>query len=227
MRIELRNIGKFYQDADKRLQILDRVNFVFPEDGAVAIVGRSGIGKSTLLHILGALDRPSEGSVLIGETDLASLDREELAVFRGRSIGFVFQGHHLLPEFSALENVAMPLTILGVSDKESHKTAHALLERVGLSRRMHHRPSQLSGGEQQRVAVARALVTKPGVILADEPTGSLDPGTASEVKELLLEIRKETKSIMIVVTHSEEFAKSMDLVLEMSPGGRLDVRHSA
>ncbi|MFO0415774.1 MAG: ABC transporter ATP-binding protein [Pseudomonadota bacterium] len=221
MRIILQNLTKSYRDADRELTVINQVNFSFPESGSVAIIGRSGIGKSTLLHLLGGLDMPSSGSVSYGDAELSSMSSDARAAFRARNIGFIFQFHHLLPEFSALENVAMPLTIGGVSDAEALELSAGLLKRLGLSSREGHLPSQLSGGEQQRVAIARALVARPRVVLADEPTGNLDVRTAQEVQEIVLEMNRELKNVLIIVTHNNELARSMDLVVEMMPGGAL------
>jgi lipoprotein-releasing system ATP-binding protein len=221
MRIILQNLTKSYRDADRELTVINQVNFSFPESGSVAIIGRSGIGKSTLLHLLGGLDMPSSGYVSYGDAELSSMSSDARAAFRARNIGFIFQFHHLLPEFSALENVAMPLTIGGVSDAEALELSAGLLKRLGLSSREGHLPSQLSGGEQQRVAIARALVARPRVVLADEPTGNLDVRTAQEVQEIVLEMNRELKNVLIIVTHNNELARSMDLVVEMMPGGAL------
>jgi lipoprotein-releasing system ATP-binding protein len=195
----------------------------------VAIVGRSGIGKSTLLHLLGGLDVPSKGSISLAGVNVGSLSTDDRAAFRGRTVGFVFQFHHLLPEFTAQENVAMPLIIRGVGRREAHRDAAVILERVGLADRMSHRPGELSGGEGQRVAIARALVGKPPILLADEPTGSLDVTTAEEVRRLFGEVSREDGRLTVVVTHSKELAKSMDVVYEMLPGGALvpSEQHSA
>jgi lipoprotein-releasing system ATP-binding protein len=193
----------------------------FPSRSSVAIVGKSGIGKSTLLHLLGGLDRPSGGSILYDGLDIAGLSGDDLSAFRGRRVGFIFQFHHLLPEFTARENVAMPLVIAGLPERDANERAQAMIARVGLSDRADHLPGQLSGGEQQRVAIARAVVGNPAVVLADEPTGSLDVHTARGVRELLAEIHQESESTLVAVTHSMEFARTMDLVMEMAPGGAL------
>jgi lipoprotein-releasing system ATP-binding protein len=221
MRIEIRNLTKRYQDADRTLTVIEGVSFSFPESGSVAILGRSGIGKSTLLHLLGGLDVPSEGTVRYGDTVVSALSPDDRAAFRARRVGFIFQFHHLLPEFSALENVAMPLVIAAEEPRIAEQRAAALLERVGLRDRMHHLPSQLSGGEQQRVAIARALVTEPEVVLADEPTGNLDVNTAAQVQDLLIEMNRQQKNTLIVVTHSYDLARTLGMAVEMLPGGRL------
>ena len=221
MRIRLENLTKSYQDADRELTVIRDLTFSFPEKGSVAIIGRSGIGKSTLMHLLGGLDVPTRGRVMYGDRAVSELSSDERAAFRASKVGFIFQFHHLLPEFSALENVAMPLTIAGVSDGEAFDVAAELLVRMGLKDRMEHRPSQLSGGEQQRVAIARALVAQPRVVLADEPTGNLDVATAAEVQSIVLELNRELENTLIVVTHNQDLARSMDLVIEMLPGGEL------
>ena len=201
--------------------MINDLTFAFPDRGSVAIIGRSGTGKSTLMHLLGALDSPTSGTVRYGDVLVSSLSSDERAAFRAHNIGFIFQFHHLLPEFNARENVALPLIMNGVSDSEAQQSATELLEKVGLSQRVTHLPSQLSGGEQQRVAIARALVARPKVILADEPTGNLDIVTASEIQQLLLNINREYQSTLIIVTHNHELARSLDVVVEMLPGGAL------
>jgi len=226
MKVEIERLSKRYRDADRELTVINDLSFYFPEMGSVAIIGRSGTGKSTLMHLLGGLDLPSSGCVKYGGVNLSAMASDERAAFRAKNIGFVFQFHHLLPEFSALENVALPLVMSGISDGESKEAAAALLEKVGLSSRKGHLPSQLSGGEQQRVAIARALVAKPRVILADEPTGNLDIETAAGVQKLLLEMNRDQGSTLIIVTHNHELARSLDTVVEMLPGGELVDRRS-
>ena len=221
LRIEARAISKGFRDAENQLLVIDNMSYSFPHSGTVAITGRSGIGKSTLLHLLGGLERPSSGSILYDGEDISQLNVEQLAQFRGKNVGFIFQFHHLLGEFSALENVAMPLIILRIAKEEALSRARELLRKVGLESRLHHRPGQLSGGEQQRVSIARALISKPRVVLADEPTGNLDIRTAREVQELLKQMNSELGNLMIIVTHLDELAAGMDCVLEMAPGGRL------
>jgi lipoprotein-releasing system ATP-binding protein len=221
MQIRLEGLTKSYQDADRELTVISDLSFTFPPKGSVAIIGRSGIGKSTLMHLLGGLDVPTQGRVLYDEIEVSGLSSDERAAFRARKVGFIFQFHHLLPEFSAVENVAMPLIIAGVADEEAFDVSAELLGRMGLKSRVSHRPSQLSGGEQQRVAIARALIAKPRVVLADEPTGNLDVSTAAEVQSIVLELNKELGNTLIIVTHNQELARSMDLVVEMMPGGKL------
>jgi lipoprotein-releasing system ATP-binding protein len=183
-----------------------------------AIVGPSGVGKSTLLHLLGGLERPTAGAIRYGETDLAVLSDADLARFRNRRVGFVFQFHHLLPEFSALENVMMPLLIRRCQTAEARTRSVALLGRVGLAARLRHRPGELSGGEQQRVAIARALIGEPAVLLADEPTGNLDTKTGNEVFELMRELNRERHLTCVFITHNEDLARRTDRVLRMLDG---------
>ncbi len=221
MRVEINKLTKRYKDADRDLTVINDLTFTFPDRGSVAIIGRSGTGKSTLMHLLGALDTPTSGTVRYGDVLVSSLSSDERAAFRAHNVGFIFQFHHLLPEFNAQENVALPLIMNGVSESEAQQRATELLEKVGLSQRSTHLPSQLSGGEQQRVAIARALVARPKVILADEPTGNLDIVTASEIQQLLLNMNREYQSTLIIVTHNHELARSLDVVVEMLPGGAL------
>lgn len=221
MRIEVEGLTKRYRDADRELSVINNLSFSFPDKGSVAIIGRSGTGKSTLMHLLGALDTPTAGSVRYNGQDISALSSDARAAFRAKNVGFIFQFHHLLPEFSALENVALPLVMSGVIEPEANERAEALLTKVGLAQRISHLPSQLSGGEQQRVAIARALVARPAVVLADEPTGNLDISTAAEVQGLLLQINREQGSTLIIVTHNHELAESLDMVVEMEPGGAL------
>ena len=208
--VDARGLVKEFTDGPRTVRVLSGVDFGIAAGETVAIVGESGVGKSTLLHLLGGLERPTAGSVAIGGVDLAEQNERELARFRNREIGFVFQFHHLLPDFTALENVAMPDLIAGESQAVAYERASAVLERVGLAERMTHRPGELSGGEQLRVAVARAVVRKPGLVLADEPTGNLDPDTGDEVERLLLDLNRENGTTCIVVTHSARLAAAMD-----------------
>jgi lipoprotein-releasing system ATP-binding protein len=184
----------------------------------VAIVGESGVGKSTLLHILGTLDRPTGGEVWFDGENLTSKSDRDLAHFRNREIGFIFQFHHLLPDFTALENVMMPALIGRTSADAARRRAGHLLDRVGLAERLEHRPGELSGGEQQRVAVARALVQEPRAVLADEPTGNLDPATGEGVQNLLMELNREHNITLVVVTHSATLASAMDRTLRLTAG---------
>jgi lipoprotein-releasing system ATP-binding protein len=212
--IQGKNITKKFGE----LSVLQGVDISIAAGGVVSLVGPSGSGKSTLLHILGTLDRPDLGSVEIQGTEVTKLSRNELAAFRNRSIGFVFQFHHLLPEFSALENVCIPGWLGKRSKTEVKREAAALLELMGLSSRADHRPNQLSGGEQQRVAVARALINKPAVIFADEPTGNLDTTTAGELHRLFFDLRDQFKQTFLIVTHNEELAALSDRCLRIRDG---------
>jgi lipoprotein-releasing system ATP-binding protein len=200
------------------LKVLDGIDLEIRKGEMLAIVGASGVGKSTLLHILGGLDHPTSGKVLYSGVDIFSMDSDRISRFRNEHIGFVFQFHHLLPEFSALENVMMPALIRGVPRMEAAETASRVLNDVGLGGRAEHRPGELSGGEQQRVAVARALMLNPDVVLADEPTGNLDAHTGESVHELLKKINKERGVTFIIVTHNDKLALRADRILRMGEG---------
>lgn len=200
------------------LTVVDDVSLTIKEGELVAITGPSGAGKSTLLHLLGALDKPDGGSVHMMGTDIFRLPAQKQAAFRNQNLGFVFQFHHLLPELTALENVSVPLWIAGKSRKETTTLAMEMLEKVGMQHRATHQPAQLSGGEQQRIAIARALVNNPKVILADEPTGNLDSANAQKVHELFLALRKEMGQTFVMVTHNEELANQTDRILHMRDG---------
>lgn len=201
-----------------QLPILKNINVSFAENEMVAIVGPSGAGKSTLLHLLGTLDTADSGSILFNNKDLSKLKAKELNKLRNEEFGFIFQFHHLLPEFSAIENVCIPGWIAEQSMSQTRKRAAELLEIVGLSHRLEHKPSELSGGEQQRVAIARALMNNAKVIFADEPTGNLDTQNALQINELFKELKKEFKQTFIIVTHNEELAKSADRIIHMKDG---------
>jgi lipoprotein-releasing system ATP-binding protein len=219
--LEARDLEKVFVGGDgSELEILRGVALSVGSGEAVSIVGASGAGKSTLLHILGALDRPTAGEVLLGGRPVAGLDDEALATVRNRHVGFVFQFHHLLREFTALENVMMPALVGGAALGEARTRARDLLEAVGVSHREDHKPRQLSGGEQQRVAVARALVNRPLVLLADEPSGNLDTQTSDRLHDLLFELREERGLSMVLVTHNRELAERADRTLLLA-GGRL------
>ncbi|MGD2010375.1 MAG: ABC transporter ATP-binding protein [Desulfobacterales bacterium] len=205
----LRDLSKSYNGSGARIDILKRVNFDLVAGETLAVVGASGIGKSTLLHVLGTLDRPDSGRLFFKDQDVLRYDDKTLARFRNESIGFVFQFHHLLSEFSALENTMMPVLIRGRSKSAAQDAAEAILVRVGLKDRLHHRVTKLSGGEQQRVALARALVLRPALLLADEPTGNLDQGNSKQVHELLMELNRELHMTLVVVTHNLELAALM------------------
>lgn len=212
------NVSKVFHGDGENLEIFSGLDLDVPASQSLAILGASGSGKSTLLHLMGALDKPSSGRILFQGQDLSSLSPVEQAAFRNRSLGFVFQFHHLLPEFSTLENVAMPGLIAALPRNEVEKRAKELLDRVGLSHRLEHRPATLSGGERQRAAIARALLMKPTVILADEPTGNLDENTGKQVGDLLFELNRELGMTMIIVTHNHELAVRMDRALELRAG---------
>ncbi len=216
-------VCKTYQEGELQTQVLKGVSFDIQKGELVSIIGSSGSGKSTLLHILGALDEASSGNVEFLGQDLASLHSNKQAKIRNQHLGFVYQFHHLLADFSALENVAMPLLIGGAKVSDAKATAKSLLERVGLSHRLDHRPSELSGGERQRVAIARALVNKPDLVLADEPTGNLDHKTALSIYDLMRELNQESGTAFLVVTHDGELAAKMDRQMHMQDGLLLDV----
>lgn len=202
--------------------VVNDVSFTVQKGEIVSIVGPSGAGKSTLLHIMGALDKPDSGNVQIQGTDIFSLPARKQAAFRNKQLGFVFQFHHLLPEFSAVENVCMPLWIANVNKKEAIKRATEMLQIVGLGSRLNNKPSELSGGEQQRVAIARALVTRPSVIMADEPTGNLDSANAQAVHELFLQLRKDLGQTFVMITHNDALAQMTDRILTMRDGKIVD-----
>jgi lipoprotein-releasing system ATP-binding protein len=221
--IRAERIGKSYGDGERVVRVFAELDLVVRRRERVAIIGESGVGKSTLLHILGTLDRPSEGKVFLDGQDFFALPEPELASLRNREIGFIFQFHHLMPDFTALENVMMPILVAGASWADARKRATEMLHRVGLADRVTHRPGELSGGEQQRVAVARALVLRPRFVLADEPTGNLDPTTGESVLLLLLSLNQELGVTMVIVTHSEKLAAAMDRTLRLTGGRLIDV----
>jgi len=217
--LEAQALSKTYVGGDGgRIVVLDAVDLQIARGEMVAIIGASGAGKSTLLHLLGALDRPTSGGILIDGRRLDSLEDDAVSALRNRTVGFVFQFHHLLREFTALENVMMPLRIAGSDEAEARRRAMALLERVGLGGRVHHRPSALSGGEQQRTAVARALAADPAVLLADEPSGNLDHHNSERLHELFTELAHELELGMVVVTHNRSLAGRADRVLQLEDG---------
>ena len=216
--LEARGVGKSFQQGPVTLQVLTAVELTISRGERLSIVGASGSGKTTLLQILGGLDRPSAGTVMIDGRDIHGLSERDRGELRNRTLGFVYQFHHLLPEFSALENVAMPLLVRRTPVAQAREQARELLERVGLGGRLGHRPHQLSGGERQRAAVARALVTQPKIVLADEPTGNLDGSNAQAVFELMLELNRERGTSLVVVTHDPRLASRMERIYELEAG---------
>lgn len=218
----VRDMCKSFQHGGRILTILRNVTFKLEAGEMAAIVGASGAGKSTLLHVLGTLDLPTSGSIRFNGEEVTTMGAARLAEFRNRSIGFVFQFHHLLPEFTAIENVMMPCLIQRVSPREARARAIKILERVGLEHRFEHRPGELSGGEQQRVALARAMVLEPPLLLADEPTGNLDSHTGMSIHDLFVELNRERGTTMLIVTHNPKLADLMPRCLRMVDGGLVD-----
>jgi len=218
VKIQIQGLAKSFSHNGIRVEVLTGVDLDIIRGETLAVVGASGVGKSTLLHIMGTLERPSAGRMLWDGEDVFSLDDKSLAAFRNRKVGFVFQFHHLLPEFNALENVMMPGLIARLPQNQAREKAEAILERVGLQERLTHRVSTLSGGEQQRVAVARALVLEPDVLLADEPTGNLDPKSGARVHELILGLNRERGLTSVIVTHNLELARVLDRQITLIDG---------
>lgn len=216
--LETKNLSKHFSEGELRVDVLKGIDFSINKNESVAIIGASGSGKSTLLHLLGGLDMPDHGEIVINGEDISQLNDEQRGEMRNKHLGFIYQFHHLLPEFSALENVAMPLLIRRSNEKEAFDIANDLLKKVGLAKRVQHRPGELSGGERQRAAIARALVTEPACILADEPTGNLDEKTADQVFELILELNQSLGTSLIMVTHNLELSKRVDRVVELKEG---------
>lgn len=216
--LRCQNLGKTYHDGGKPLNILQDIDFSLAAGERVAIVGPSGSGKSTLLHLLGGLDKPSQGDVFLLENPLNRLSEAKRCALRNKHLGFVYQFHHLLPEFSATENVAMPLLLAGLSYENAYAKANACLTEVGLAERTTHRPAALSGGERQRVAIARAMVHQPACILADEPTGNLDTATAAQVFDCIMQLHAKHKTAFVIVTHDRALAAKMDRILTFQNG---------
>ncbi|MFP3352960.1 lipoprotein-releasing ABC transporter ATP-binding protein LolD [Pseudoalteromonas sp. SIMBA_153] len=224
--ISCEQISKVYQDGQNQVEVLKGVDLALTQGEMLAIVGSSGSGKSTLLHILGTLDTASSGSAKIKNQDVAKLSRSQQAAFRNQNLGFIYQFHHLLMEFSAVENVAMPLLIKGLSAKEANVKALDMLDKVGLAHRSSHKPSALSGGERQRVAIARALVTEPALVLADEPTGNLDKQNAIKIYDLINQLNKSLNTSFVVVTHDLELADKLGKIAYLDDG-KLTIKESS
>jgi lipoprotein-releasing system ATP-binding protein len=218
--IECRQLWRVYTQGPAQIEVLKGIDLTVARGERVAIVGASGTGKSTLLHLLGGLDQPSQGEVWVNGVNLAAANEVARAKLRNQSLGFIYQFHHLLREFSALENAAMPLLISGVNKEEAYPRAAELLSRVGLGQRLHHRPGELSGGERQRAAVARALINRPACVLGDEPTGNLDEANAGQVYDVMLELNQELGTSLVLVTHDPQLAKKLDRRLVIT-GGQL------
>ena len=216
--LSCRNLGKSYDEGPESVKVLSGLNLELHAGERVAIVGSSGSGKSTLLNLLGGLDRPTQGSVWLAGEELSALGERARGLLRNRELGFVYQFHHLLPEFTAIENVCMPLLIGRTPIPEARERAEALLKRVGLGHRLSHKPAELSGGERQRVAIARALVNRPGLVMLDEPTGNLDHHTAQGIQELMQELSSSSRTAFLVVTHDLNLARQMDRVLKLDDG---------
>ena len=216
--IQVKDLHKVFESHGKRVEVLKGIDLDIKKGEMLSIVGASGAGKSTLLHIIGAIETPTTGSVFYEDEDIFSMNDKRLAKFRNNKIGFIFQFHHLLPEFSAIENTMMPALIRGIKKREAYKDAANILNKVGLEQRISHKPGELSGGEQQRVAIARALMLKPEVILADEPTGNLDTNTGNSIQELLIDLNTELKMTLVMVTHNRILADKMPRKISLMDG---------
>ncbi|WP_025732935.1 ABC transporter ATP-binding protein [Carnimonas nigrificans] len=225
--LECRELSRVYKEGPQDLEVLKSLNLVVESGERVAIIGSSGSGKTTLLNLLGGLDTPSHGDVIVSGTHIAELNEAQLGRFRNQHIGFVYQFHHLLAEFTALENVAMPLVIRGQTRKQAGKRAAELLDRVGMADRGQHKPGELSGGERQRVAIARALVTDPSLVLMDEPTGNLDQDTAGRILEMLDELATQSRCAFVIVTHDPNIAQHQDRVMRLDAGQLIQVEEAA
>ncbi len=216
--IHCEGLSKSYHDGNTSVDVLKNLDFTIQNGDRIAIVGPSGSGKSTLLHLLGGLDLATAGHVFIEGADWQSLSEKKRCMLRNKQLGFIYQFHHLLPEFSALENVAMPLLLSGMPVLEAKEQAYAILDQVGLATKLRHKPSQLSGGERQRVAIARALVNQPRCVFADEPTGNLDQATAAKVFDVMLELNLQRQTALVIVTHDQQLAGRMDRVMTLQEG---------
>jgi lipoprotein-releasing system ATP-binding protein len=216
--ISSNQLHKAYNDGASKIEVLKNINLSITHGERLAIIGPSGSGKSTLLHLLGGLDKPTQGEICINDVNWQNINEKQRCQLRNKKLGFIYQFHHLLPEFTALENVAMPLLLSGMIIAEAQQKAAAILDHVGLKLRVQHKPAQLSGGERQRVAIARALVHQPQCVLADEPTGNLDQSTAHKVFDLMLALNKEMNTALVIVTHDQQIANRMDKVLVLHEG---------
>jgi lipoprotein-releasing system ATP-binding protein len=216
--LQSNQLHKSYNDGASKIEVLKNINVAIAKGERVAIIGPSGSGKSTLLHLLGGLDKPTEGEVFLNEINWQKINEKQRCQLRNQNLGFIYQFHHLLPEFTALENVAMPLLLSGMSIIEAHDQAAEILDNVGLKLRLQHKPAQMSGGERQRVAIARALVHQPKCVLADEPTGNLDQTTAHKVFDLMLELNTNMNTALVIVTHDVQIANRMDNVMVLHEG---------
>ncbi len=216
--IKCSNINYSYSDGNTTTEVINELELIVKESQSIAILGQSGCGKSTLLNLLGGMDKPNSGKIEIANIDINTLNEEQLTNHRAQHLGFIYQFHHLLKDFSAVENTALPLLIQGINKQQAHKQALDTLNKVGLENRANHLPGELSGGERQRVAIARAIITNPSCILADEPTGNLDANNAEKIIDLLIDINKSIQTSLVIVTHDKNIAKKMQRVLIMEKG---------